>query len=1016
MASPARALLLLLILGCAALSTGVSADSEVAEITAVEVDKQREFDYFVFVRQWLGSVCDTHACPMVHVHGYKFTIHGLWPQFDDGTWPQFCDDTQFDESLLDDIIDELEELWPSYADSDVPFWEHEWSRHGTCAMSVMPNEHAYFKAVLDENHKYDLAVALSAANIVPSDTKYYPVADVLAAVKDMYGATPLVHCDARSKHLKEIWMCIGRDLVAMECPHEVLRCSEVMIPTLHVKAVEADSPCHIVAVSLCAAAIAAALVTVMLLVAAARALLRARASREAAAGYQARFGGPPPPDALDALLGIAREAGDLATGVLQLCAVARSGGGSSSSGRGGGRAGPGGADTLALGRASARLLVAASGAEKSALGSTAVYAALLAEEQAAQHEAAQQQQQRQRQQQHGQQQQPTAQHQPLSVRLARARHLLARARQEGYHPAAGGAAHSVVLGREDKLAELERLRSRERALLHAVRNALHALADSPTVEMSQEELQGDALMAAVVAAQAGTGASGARSEVDAPTAAGLTAAAHACGEDTSLRLDLDAVRQLLAAHPDSSIREQVYAIGLHPRCCAVLQGLEQLAAVRRHVALLHDLPCYADLAHASSLVGGPHEAVALLAQLADELRPTAETDGTRDGGSLESSVSAADVAPSCAAPRGGSSGSSSGSSSSGVSSSSSGIEWSSCYPSDLPLELLEAPSQLLELLGRQPAVVARLLPGDIGDRAPRAAALARRLRALSRCPLQYLIQVLTMLLDQLLLCRGAADGGGDARPALPDLGGASPDQHALELWLALWRRFGPLGLPPTFSTQQASSLLRVANGRGTVYGYAAALSFVCQAWEGSGMARAVGQEEWDDARGSSDDGGAGAGTADGADGGVGSGKGGRSDSSAGARNTVGGDAVDSSAAPRLGDKAHSNAARADAASASPRLRAAGRRLRGLLLGSSPAEGAARVAGRWTRGGEAQPPCQKVDRGGGTGTCPDVDAGAGEGEGAVASTGAGAWECASWGEPSAATPDVRAVCRQLRRER
>jgi hypothetical protein len=66
------ALLLLLVLGCAAsllLSTGVYAGSEVAEIEDESVDKQREFDNFVFVRQWLGSVCDTHACPMVHVHG-----------------------------------------------------------------------------------------------------------------------------------------------------------------------------------------------------------------------------------------------------------------------------------------------------------------------------------------------------------------------------------------------------------------------------------------------------------------------------------------------------------------------------------------------------------------------------------------------------------------------------------------------------------------------------------------------------------------------------------------------------------------------------------------------------------------------------------------------------------------------------------------------------------------------------------------------------------------------------------
>lgn len=52
--------------------------------------------------------------PLLTIHtprSYKFTIHGMWPNYADGTWPQFCDKTQFDESKLDDIMDELKELW-----------------------------------------------------------------------------------------------------------------------------------------------------------------------------------------------------------------------------------------------------------------------------------------------------------------------------------------------------------------------------------------------------------------------------------------------------------------------------------------------------------------------------------------------------------------------------------------------------------------------------------------------------------------------------------------------------------------------------------------------------------------------------------------------------------------------------------------------------------------------------------------------------------------------------------------
>jgi len=33
-----------------------------------------------------------------------------------------------------------------------------WNKHGTCALSSLPDEHAYFKAILDLNTKYDLEV------------------------------------------------------------------------------------------------------------------------------------------------------------------------------------------------------------------------------------------------------------------------------------------------------------------------------------------------------------------------------------------------------------------------------------------------------------------------------------------------------------------------------------------------------------------------------------------------------------------------------------------------------------------------------------------------------------------------------------------------------------------------------------------------------------------------------------------------------------------------------------------
>lgn len=92
---------------------------------------------------------------------FHFTIHGLWPNYKSGGWPEFCDShLPFDESKIADIQDDLEEEWPSFmgGGDDPGFWKHEWEKHGTCALDVMPDEHAYFKTALGLHYKYNIEV------------------------------------------------------------------------------------------------------------------------------------------------------------------------------------------------------------------------------------------------------------------------------------------------------------------------------------------------------------------------------------------------------------------------------------------------------------------------------------------------------------------------------------------------------------------------------------------------------------------------------------------------------------------------------------------------------------------------------------------------------------------------------------------------------------------------------------------------------------------------------------------
>ncbi|GAB4819655.1 hypothetical protein N2152v2_006701 [Parachlorella kessleri] len=202
-------------------------------LVAAGVKEEAPFDLFLLVRQYSPGYCQTTKCDRRAPPVSAFTLHGLWPEFDDGSFPQNCETTQ-DPGPPPPKSAEMHCKWESFKDPDPEFWDHEWVRHGTCAEPVLGNRPAYFNTTLDLDDKYDLDEAMAAAGITPSDSRTYAAKDVLNAVSDSFGAKPLLKC--KSELLVEIWMCLSLDLKPIPCPPGVAvkpqsRCGkEVKLP------------------------------------------------------------------------------------------------------------------------------------------------------------------------------------------------------------------------------------------------------------------------------------------------------------------------------------------------------------------------------------------------------------------------------------------------------------------------------------------------------------------------------------------------------------------------------------------------------------------------------------------------------------------------------------------------------------------------------------------------------------------------------------------------------------------
>jgi ribonuclease T2 len=82
-----------------------------------------QFDFYILNLSWSPEFCHGHPSASECAQRRAFTLHGLWPQNNDGTYPEDCS-----EGSGPARPSQYEDIYP-----DASLLQHEWQTHGTCS-------------------------------------------------------------------------------------------------------------------------------------------------------------------------------------------------------------------------------------------------------------------------------------------------------------------------------------------------------------------------------------------------------------------------------------------------------------------------------------------------------------------------------------------------------------------------------------------------------------------------------------------------------------------------------------------------------------------------------------------------------------------------------------------------------------------------------------------------------------------------------------------------------------------
>ncbi len=178
-------------------------------------DQAGDFDYYVLALSWNAAWCEAEGagrgapqCDPEHYIG--FTLHGLWPQYENG-WPEYCATTQPDPSRAEtaamaDIMGSGGLAW------------HQWKKHGRCS-GLDPA--AYFALA---RQAWEAIARPESLRRIAKPLRLAPRVIEQAFIEANPGLKPDgVTVTCKDRRFREVRICLSKGLVPRPCTGRAAR-------------------------------------------------------------------------------------------------------------------------------------------------------------------------------------------------------------------------------------------------------------------------------------------------------------------------------------------------------------------------------------------------------------------------------------------------------------------------------------------------------------------------------------------------------------------------------------------------------------------------------------------------------------------------------------------------------------------------------------------------------------------------------------------------------------------------